>query len=232
MFCTQSRESSPCATKSHFASPRAASYGGAPVLQGAACEEPSEIQIQTCSRQKSRTISECRGCRHVIIHVHTSPFTFTPHQPNHRVATRWFGDHAIRQERAVAHLAFPVTETRCMQAYGWKCTKTSSNNHFSFREHSGGHEALFAAPTGRAVALCSEPRNHIAQHRLHRPVCRWRRSMRPPERWPTAHRLQQEMRRRMCRRRQGKERLWSKKPSSAPPVQSADIQPGTLGEAS
>ena len=67
------------------------------------------------------------------------------------------------QERAVAHLAFPVTETRCMQAYGWKCTKTSSNNHFSFREHSGGHEALFAAPAGQAVALCSEPRNHIAQ---------------------------------------------------------------------
>ena len=65
---------------------------------------------------------------------------------------------------------FPVTETRCMQAYGWKCTKTSSNNHFSFREHSGGHEALFAAPAGRAVALCSEPRNHIAQQKTRRGI--------------------------------------------------------------
>merc|ERR1711938_217772 len=31
--------------------------------------------------------------RKTIIHIHTSPFTFTPHQPNHRATARWFGDH-------------------------------------------------------------------------------------------------------------------------------------------
>ena len=64
----------------------------------------------------------------------------------------------LRQERAVSHLAFPVTETHCMQAYGWKRTKTSGNNHFSFREHSGGHEALFAAPPPDEQWLCAANR--------------------------------------------------------------------------